>query len=89
VGFLKDRRADTAGAHAMRAREEGHEVYVHRFKLPSMTGIGYGGSPVSGAAEVIESIEQSGWRLEHISHAEVADHGSLLLMFRPAGQPKD
>ena len=57
MGFIKEVKADTARNHATRAPEEGSGLVLYRFDVPS-TSSGFS-RPVSGAAEVIEAIEQT------------------------------
>jgi hypothetical protein len=83
MGFVKKFKSDSAGGNALRARDEGRTVYVHRFEMPHW-GSGYSGS-VSGAAEVIESIEDQGWKLTHITDSAGEGHrGAFVLVFHRA-----
>lgn len=81
MGFIKEVKADTARNHATRAREEGRGVFLYRFDVPS-TSSGFSGL-VSGAAEVIEAIERTGWRLQHMAYdGHQSKNGAALLLFR-------
>lgn len=80
----KQAKANVALDHAQRAREEGRTILVYRQNVGALAG-GFSG-PVQAAAEVIESIEGAGWRLEHFTYdEEQSRHGALLLIFRRAG----
>lgn len=83
MGLMKTIKTSTAHTDAARARTEGRTVYVHRFGMPNInSGVS---SSIPGAAEVIETIEATGWRLEYMAHnSEDRAHGSLVLLFRPA-----
>jgi hypothetical protein len=81
MGLIKEVKADTGRKHATRAREEGRGVFLYRFDVPASGG-GFSG-PVSGAAEVIEAIERTGWRLQHMAYdAKQSSNGAALLLFR-------
>ncbi|MDP9476257.1 MAG: hypothetical protein M3R38_11355 [Actinomycetota bacterium] len=81
MGIFKDVKVQTIGKEAARALSEGRSVFVARleggFLSRNMSG------SVSGVAEMIESIEAEGWRLEHLSSAG-SDDSHLLAMFRSA-----
>jgi hypothetical protein len=50
----------------------------------SATSPGFSG-PISGAAEVIESIERAGWQLAQMAYDEKkSSNGAALLLFRRA-----
>ncbi len=83
MGFVKKFKTDAAGGEALRARDEGRTVYVYRFEMPHW-GSSHSGS-VSGAAEVIESIEEWGWKLTHITGTAGEDNrGAFILVFHRA-----
>jgi len=81
MGFTKNAKISHADKDAIRALEEGRTIYVHRFPMPNLnSGVS---RSVSGAAEVIETIETAGWHLEHTTF-EDRGQGSLILIFRPS-----
>jgi hypothetical protein len=83
VGIVKRTKVSGATLEAERARAEGRTVFVYRFEMPHW-GSSASGS-VSGAAEVIEAIEEGGWRLTHIADsAGEGRRGAFVLVFRPA-----
>jgi hypothetical protein len=83
MGFIKDTKVATATKDAERARSEGRKVFVYRFNVPA-TSSGFSGS-VSGAAEVIEGIEDAGWRLTELAYdGKQSSNGAALLLFRAA-----
>lgn len=56
-------------------------MLLYRFNVPA-TSSGFSG-PVSGAAEVIEGIEQQGWRLATKAYDEAqSKNGAVMLLFR-------
>jgi hypothetical protein len=81
MGLIKDTKAATARSHATRAREEGHGVFLYRFDVPATSG-GMSG-PISGAAEVIEGIERTGWKLDQMVYdGHQSRNGAVLMLFR-------
>jgi hypothetical protein len=81
MGFIKDTKANVAGSHAARAAQEGRRVLLYRYDVPA-TSSGFSG-PVSGAAEVIESIEGQGWHLSDMAYdGKQARNGAVVLLFR-------
>jgi hypothetical protein len=88
MGFVKESKQNTAVMHARRSAGEGHTVFLYRFDVPA-TSSGLSG-PVSGAAEVIEGIEQQGWNLAEMAFDRAqSKNGAVLLLFRrrPAPPP--
>ena len=83
MGLIKGMKVGIADKDAKRALEEGRTIYVHRFGMPNVNSAS--SSSVSGAAEVIETIEVAGSHLEHMTfHSGERGHGSLVMLFRPA-----
>jgi hypothetical protein len=83
MGLIKDVKAQSAGTDASRAAAEGRTVFLYRFNVPA-TSSGFSG-PVSGAAEVIEGIEQPGWRLAQMAYdGAQSKNGAVMLLFRRA-----
>jgi hypothetical protein len=81
MGFIKDAKTGSAGTEAGRARQEGRSVFLYRYNVPA-TSSGFSGS-VSGAAEVIETIEHAGWRLAEMAYdGQQSKNGAVLLLFR-------
>lgn len=81
MGFIKDAKATTAANHAARARQEGRTVFLYRHNVPASSS-GFSG-PVTDTAEVIESIEQTGWQLAQIAYdGHQSKNGAVLLLFR-------
>jgi hypothetical protein len=80
MGIFKDAKAKVAGDHARRSAEEGHAVLVFLINVPRTTPEG---TPVSGVAEQIESVEAEGWRLQSLS---AKDAGSMIALFRRAAE---
>ena len=86
MGIIKETKAATAASHARRSAGEGHTVLLYRFDVPWSSG-GFSG-PISGAAEVVEAIEKSGWQLDQFSFDRAqSSHGAVLLLFRRAAPP--
>ena len=80
MGRITGSKANIAASHATRAIQEGRTILVYRYDVPA-TSSGFSG-PVSGAAEVIESIER-GWRLGDVTYGEKQSrNGALILLFR-------
>ena len=83
MGLIKDVKTQSAGTDASSAAAEGRTVFLYRFNVPA-TSSGFSG-PVSGAAEVIEGIEQSGWRLAQMAYdGAQSKNGAVMLLFRRA-----
>jgi hypothetical protein len=85
MGIIKRAKSGTAAAHAEVAAEEGRSVLLYRFNVPA-TSSGWSG-PIAGAAEVIEAIEEYGWRLDNFAFDRAqSSNGGVLLLFRRAQQ---
>lgn len=81
MGFVREAKANVARAEATRALSEGRTVFVYRCNVPTFSS-GFSGS-VSGAAEVIETIESQGWSLANMAYDEAQSrNGALVLLFR-------
>lgn len=81
MGIVKDAKANVARVEAARALAEGRAVFVYRCNVPAFSS-GFSGS-VSGAAEVIETIEGQGWSLSNMAYdGAQSRNGALVLLFR-------
>lgn len=67
MGFIKDAKQNMVGAEAERALSEGRTVFAPMLNTP-MTQPTISGS-IAGWAEMIETIEAKGWRLDQWSVA--------------------
>lgn len=67
MGFIKDVKTNKIGGEAQRAIQEGRTVFLCRINV-GMTDAGGSGTVGGGAAEIIESIEALGWRLDQMSY---------------------
>ncbi len=84
--MIKDTKTSIAGSHAARAVQEGRTVLLYRYDVPSASS-GFSG-PISGAAEVIESIERAGWQLSNMAYdGKQARNGAVVVLFRRPGLP--
>ena len=81
MGIIKRAKSGTAAAHAEVAAEQGRTVLLYRFNVPASSS-GWSG-PIAGAAEVIEAIEEYGWRLDNFAFDRAqSSNGGVLLLFR-------
>ena len=81
MGFIKDVKTSTAASHAARAIQEGRSVFLYRMAVPVSNP--KFSAPVSGAAEVIESVERQGWHLQEMAFdGGQSANGGMLLLFR-------
>ncbi len=65
MGFFKNVKSSVVGAEARRAREEGRTVYVAMLNVPlTQSSSAMPSGSVSGWAEMIETVEAEGWRLD-------------------------
>jgi len=81
MGLVKETKAGVGRTEAARARSEGRTVFVYRCNVPAFRS-GFSGS-ISGAAEVIESIEGQGWSLSEFAYdGAQSRNGALVMMFR-------
>lgn len=71
MGFIKDVKTNKIGGEAHRAIQEGRSVFLCRINV-GMTDAGASGTVGGGAAEIIESIEALGWRLDQMSYCNDA-----------------
>lgn len=69
MGFLKDVKTDKIAGEAQRAIQEGRSVFLCRINV-GMTDAGGSGTVGGGAAEIIESVEGIGWRLDQMSYTQ-------------------
>jgi hypothetical protein len=70
MGWVKDAKQRELGVEARRALEEGRTVFAPMLNTP-MTQHSLSGS-IAGWAEMIESVEQAGWKLTNWSVAHDA-----------------
>lgn len=68
LGFIDRVKQNKIGEEAARAIREGRRVFLARINV-GMTDAGASGT-VTGAAEIIESIEDQGWRLDQMSYTQ-------------------
>jgi hypothetical protein len=68
LGFIDRVKTTKISGEAERAVREGRVVFLARINV-GMTDVGASGT-VTGAAEIIESIEAVGWRLDQMSYAQ-------------------
>jgi len=74
------RRVRAGAGDLVAAGEEGRTVLLYRYDVPSTSS---DFSPISGAAEVIESIERAGWHLSGMAYdGKQARNGAVVLLFR-------
>jgi hypothetical protein len=67
MGLIKDAKVNKISAEASRAIQEGRSVFLCRINV-GMTDSGMSGTVGGGAAEIIESVESLGWRLDQMSY---------------------
>ena len=79
MGFVKDFKVSSALEDARRAAGENHSVFVYKFHMPKFDSAA--SSTVSGAAEVIEAIEQAGWTLQQFAMHN-RWRGEMVMVFR-------
>lgn len=82
MGFIKQAKQNMVAAEAKRAIEEGRKVFVAKLN-PSLTSGSISGS-LGGVAEMIEGIEEAGWRLESFSSHAEGNRPDLVCLFRRA-----
>lgn len=82
MGLVKNVKVSSATEDAKRAADEGHSVFVYKFVMPNLNSAM--SSTVSGAAEVIEAIEEAGWRLQQFALNDHVRHGQIVMFFRRA-----
>ena len=81
MGIIKETKVSVAHSEAARAVQEGRTAFVYRLNIPASSS-GFSGS-ISGAAEVIESIEGNGWLLSNMAYdGRHSRNGALMLLFR-------
>jgi hypothetical protein len=80
MGFMKTFKSDIARDGARHATEEGRQVFVYKFDLPTLNSSVSAG--ISGAAECIEAIESEGWRLASFAANDQSRNGSLIMIYR-------
>jgi hypothetical protein len=81
MGLVRNVKVSGASEDAKRAAGEGHSVFVYKFGMPNLNSAV--SSTVSGAAEVIEAIEDAGWKLQQFALND-ARHGQMVMFFRRA-----
>ena len=84
MGIVKGAKAKLAGVEAARAASEGRAIFIYRSNVPIASSRASGS--VSGAAEVIETIEGQGWSLSDMAYdGGWSRKGALVLLFRRDG----
>jgi hypothetical protein len=81
MGLVRNVKVLGASEDAKGAAGEGHSVFVYKFGMPNLNSAV--SSTVSGAAEVIEAIEDAGWQLQQFALND-ARHGQMVMFFRRA-----
>lgn len=86
MGWIRDTKVNVARKDATRAWEQGHTVFMWNQNIPvSMATLS---GPIPDTAEVIEGIEELGWRLDSMEYAPMhAKNGSIILLFRRPTSP--
>ncbi len=82
MGLVKNAKVSSASEDARRAVAEGHSVFVYKFGMPNLNSLV--SSTVSGAAEVIEAVEEAGWKLHQFALNDDVRHGQMVMIFRRA-----
>jgi hypothetical protein len=80
MGFVKDMKTNTAGKDAARAAAEGRKIFVFKFDMPNLNSAVT--SSVSGAAEVVEAIEEQDWVMSDMAVHPSVRHGAMVMLFR-------
>lgn len=81
---MKQAKADSMGAHAARARQEGRRVLVVRIQTRFWSAGNFSG-PMDDTAEMIEAIERQGWTMDRMSYViKKDDKPEGIYLFRPA-----
>jgi hypothetical protein len=86
MGFVKESKASNMAAHARRAMDEGHRVFVAQLRgalghSPSLS------RPVQDVAEMIEAIESIGWELEQFTSVPFKKNMTTTCLFRRPRRP--
>jgi len=68
MGLMKDVKGHLVKTQAERAMKEGRQIFVCRFD-PGMTAKHNASGSISGVAEMIESVEGAGWKLDRFIEA--------------------
>ena len=79
MGFVTDFKASSATEDAQRAARDGRSVFVYKLAMPRFDSAA--SSSISGAGEVIEAIEQTGWALQHFAMND-RRRGQMVMVFR-------
>ncbi len=68
MGFINNAKANTAGAEARKARENGQKVLVYKFIEANKNSLAT--APMAGIADQIEAIEAEGWQMYNMAAGE-------------------
>jgi hypothetical protein len=82
MGWVKEAKSNALATEAQRAIEEGRTIFTPRLNAGN-TAHGFSGS-IAGWAEMIEAVEECGWRLEHWAASEHDGRPVGLPLFRRA-----
>src|SRR5258708_26353123 len=82
MGFMKQAKAASVGADALRAREEGHTIFVAQLHPGSWSTAQKSGS-AGDVAEMIESVESAGWTLAFAPSFVARADGSKMTAYCP------
>ena len=85
MGLIKQAKQNMVAAEAKRAIEEGRKVFVAKLN-PTLTSGSISGS-LGGVAEMIEAIEDVGWRLQALSSHAEGHRPDLVCLFRRSEEP--
>lgn len=75
-----DNQSNTAAKDAARAAAEGRKIFVFKFDMPNLNSAVTGS--VSGAAQVVEAIEDQGWVMSEMAVHPSVRHGAMVMLFR-------
>jgi hypothetical protein len=86
MGWIKKAKADSLASDAKRALDEGHTVFVAQLRgsvshSPTLS------RPIPGVAEMIESVESLGWRLNQFTSVPYKDNMTTVCLFRLRQNP--
>lgn len=83
MGIFKSATPVDFGQQAYQRRQGGHHVHTVIWQGPPATSLG----SMDALSDVVEAVEQAGWRLERSEplDRDQAGRPTLLLLFRAAG----
>lgn len=81
MGIFKDAKSDSMASHAKRAAAEGRKVFVAQFRgavshSPKLS------RPVADVAEMIEAVEEEGWRVDQFTAVPYDNNMTITILFR-------